>query len=95
VGLCVNCTYTPQSFWTDVIGLVRQDQLTIDCNVLVNWARMVSTYGPPDATGQPTVPLAVVGELRVPLADEQLAACRWNWVVEDLPALGHTGTTLE
>jgi hypothetical protein len=39
--------------------------------------------------------LAVVGGLRVPLADEQLAARRWNWVLEDLPALGHTGTTLE
>jgi hypothetical protein len=95
VGLCVNRTYTPQSFWTDVIGQVRQDQLTVDCNVLVNWACVASTYGPPDAAGQPTVPLAVVDGLRVPLADEQLAARRWNWVVEDLPALGHTGTTLE
>jgi hypothetical protein len=67
----------------------------VDCNDLENWARVPSTYGPPDATGQPTFPLAVDGGLRVPLADEQLAARRWNWVVEDLPALGHTGTTLE
>jgi hypothetical protein len=95
VGLCVNRTYTPQTFWTDVIGQIRQDQLTVDCNVLVNWARVASTYGPPDATGQPTFPLAVDGRLRIPLADKQLAARRWNWVVEDLPALGHTGTTLE
>jgi hypothetical protein len=95
VGLCVNRTYTPQAFWTDVIGQVRQDQLTVDCNVLVNWARVASTYGPPDAAGQSTFPLAIDGGLRVPLADEQLAARRWNWVVEDLPALGHTGTTLE
>jgi hypothetical protein len=92
VGLCVNCTHTPQLFWTDVIGQVWQDQLTIDCNVLVNWALVVSTYGPPNATGQPSVPLAVVGGLRIPLANEQLVARRWNWVVEDL---GHTGTTLE
>jgi hypothetical protein len=95
VGLCVNRTYTPQTFWTDVIGQIRQDQLTVDCNVLVNWACVASTYGPPDATGQPTFPLVVDGGLRVPLANEQLAARRWNWVVEDLPALGHTGTTLE
>jgi hypothetical protein len=45
VGLCVNRTYTPQLFWTNVISQVRQDQLTIECNVLVNWARMASTYG--------------------------------------------------
>ena len=45
--------------------------------------------------GQPTSPLAVVGGLRVPLADDQLVARHWNWVLEDLPALGHTGTTLE
>jgi hypothetical protein len=79
----------------DVIWQIRQDQLMVNCNVLVKWARVASTYGPPDATGQPTFPLAVNGGLRVPLADEQLAARRWNWVVEDLPALGHTGTTLE
>jgi hypothetical protein len=91
----VNSAYTPQSFWTDVIGQVRQDQLTQDCIVFVHWAWVASTYGAPDATGQPTVPLAVVGGLRVPLADEQLAARRWNWVLEDLPALGHTGTMLE
>jgi hypothetical protein len=95
VGLCVNRSYTPQTFWTDVIRQIRQDQLTVDCNVLVNWARVASTYGPPDATGQPTFPLAVNGGLRVPLSDEQLAAHCWNWVVEDLPALGHTGTTSE
>jgi hypothetical protein len=95
VGLCKNGTYTPQTFWTDVIGQIRQDQLTVNCNVLVNWACVASTYGPPDATRQPTFPLAVDGGLCVPLADEQLAAHHWNWVVEDLPALGHTGTTLE
>jgi hypothetical protein len=95
VGLCVNCTYKPQTFWTDAIGQIRQDQLMVNCNALVNWACVASTYGPPDATGQPTFPLAVNDGLRIPLADEQLAAHRWNWVVEDPPALGHTGTMLE
>ena len=46
VGLCLNRSYTPQAFWTDVIGQVRQDQATQDCSVLVNWARVASTYGP-------------------------------------------------
>jgi hypothetical protein len=95
VGLCMKCTYMPQFFWMDVIGQIRQDQLTVDCNVLVNWARVASTYGPPDATGHPTFPLAVDCGLRVPLADKQLTACHWNWVAEVLPALGHTGTMLE
>jgi hypothetical protein len=36
-----------------------------------------------------------VGALRVPLADGPLSARRWSWILEDLPALGHTGTTLE
>jgi hypothetical protein len=58
VGLCVNRTYTPQTFWTDVIGQIRQDQLTVDCNTLVNWARVASTYGPPDATGQTHLPIS-------------------------------------
>jgi hypothetical protein len=31
----------------------------------------------------------------MPLADDQLAARRWAWVLEDLPALGRTSTTLE
>jgi hypothetical protein len=68
VGLCVNCSYMPQSFWTNVVGQVWQDQLTINCNVLINWARVASTYGPPNAT-------VVVG-LRVPLANKQLVARR-------------------
>jgi hypothetical protein len=65
---------------------LRQDQVTQDCNILVNWARVASTYGPPGANGRPTVPLTMVGGLRVPLADDQLAARRWTWVVEDLLA---------
>jgi hypothetical protein len=40
------------------------------------------------------VPLAIE-ELRVPLADDRLAARSWTWVLEDLPALGRMGTTLE
>jgi hypothetical protein len=40
------------------------------------------------------VPLAIK-ELRVPLTDDQLAARSWTWVLEDLPALGQMGTTLE
>jgi hypothetical protein len=40
------------------------------------------------------VPLAIK-ELRVPLADDRLAARSWTWVLEDLPALGRMGTTLE
>jgi hypothetical protein len=95
VGLCLNRRYTPHSFWTDVIGQVRQDQATQDCQVLVNWARVASLYGPPGGNGQPTVPLVTAGGLRIPLADDQLAARSWSWVLEDLPALGRTGTTLE
>jgi hypothetical protein len=60
----------------------------------VDWARVASTLGPFDANGEPTVPLAIE-ELRVPLADDRLAARSWSWVLEDLPALGRTGTTLE
>jgi hypothetical protein len=95
VGLCLNRQYTPQSFWTDVIGQVRQDQATQDCMVLVNWARVASTYGTPGGNGQPVIPLVTVGGLRIPLADDQLAARSWSWVLEDLPALGQTSTTLE
>jgi hypothetical protein len=95
MGLCLNRSYTPQAFWTDVVGQIRQDQLTQDCNVLVNWARVASTYAPPGANGQPTVPLATTGGLRVPLVDDFLAARRWSWVLEDLPALRRNGTTLE
>jgi hypothetical protein len=40
------------------------------------------------------VPLAIE-ELRVPLTDDQLAVRSWTWVLEDLPALGQMGTTLE
>jgi hypothetical protein len=95
VSLCVNRSYTPGSFWTDVIGQIRQDQATQDCHVLVNWARVASTYGLVNAADDPTVPLATAGGLRVPLADDQLAARRWSWVLADLPALGRTGSTLE
>jgi hypothetical protein len=38
---------------------------------------------------------SIVGGLRVPLLDDALSARRWLWVLEDLPALGRTGTTLE
>jgi hypothetical protein len=38
VALCINRMYTPHGFWTNVIGQIRQDQLTQDCNILVNWA---------------------------------------------------------
>lgn len=93
VSLCLSRSYTPYSFWTDIIGQIRQDHAEQDCSVLVNWARVACTYGPNDANGSPTVPLATVGGLRVPLADDALAARSWRWVLEDLPALGHTGTT--
>jgi hypothetical protein len=49
-------------------------------------------------TGQcadPTVPLATAGGLRVPLADDSLAAQRWSWVLAHLPTLGRMGSTLE
>lgn len=95
VPLCVSRCYTPRTFWTDVIGQIRQDQAVQDCIVLVNWARVASTFGPDNATGDPTVPLATAGGLRVPLADDSLAARRWSWVLADLPALGRTGSTLE
>jgi hypothetical protein len=96
VALCiVNRNYTPRTFWTDVIGQIRQDASTQDCMVLVNWARVASTYGPVNAANDPTVPLATTGGLRVPLADTHLAARRWSWVLADLPALGRTGSTLE
>jgi hypothetical protein len=72
----------------DVVGQIQQDQLTQDCNLLVNWARVASTYAPPGANGQPTVPLATKGGLQVSLADNLLAARCWLWVLEDLPALG-------
>jgi hypothetical protein len=63
--------------------------------VLVNWPRVANTFGPAGPAGQNTLPLGVVGSLRVPLADGLLSARRWAWILEDLPALGHTGTTLE
>jgi hypothetical protein len=94
VPLCLTRTYTPRAFWTDVIGQIFQDQAALDCAVLVNWARVARTYGAAGANGQPTTPLAVTG-LRVPLVDEALSARHWAWVLEDLPALGRTGTTLE
>jgi hypothetical protein len=77
-----------------MIGQVRQDGLVVDCATLVDWARVASTLGPVDANRDLTVPLAIK-ELRVPLADERLAAWSWTWVLEDLPVLGRTGTTLE
>jgi hypothetical protein len=96
VSLCVSRCYTPRSFWTDVIGQIRQDQeATQDCAVLVNWARVASTFGLDNAAGDSTVPLATAGGLPVPLADDSLAARRWSWVLADLPALGRTGSTLE
>jgi hypothetical protein len=95
VPLCLSRSYTPQSFWTDIIGQITQNQQLQDCMVLVNWARVASTYGPAGANGQATLPLGAVGNLRVPLADGPLSARRWTWVLEDLPSLGRTGTTLE
>jgi hypothetical protein len=68
VALCINQTYTLQAFWTDVIGQIRQDQQVQDCMVLLNWARVASTYG------QPTIPLATMGRLGLPLAGDQLVA---------------------
>jgi hypothetical protein len=74
VSLCVNWCDTPLSFWTDVIGQIRQDQATQDCIVLVIWAQVASICGPDNAGGNPTVPLATAGGLRVPLANDSLAA---------------------
>jgi hypothetical protein len=81
--------------WTYVIGQFHQNQSTQDCIVLVNWARVASTYGPVDAANDPTVPLATAGGLRIPLADDHLAAQHLSWVLANLPALGRTGSTLE
>jgi hypothetical protein len=67
----------------DVIGQIRQDQATQDQIVLVNWACVASTYGPDNAAGDPTFPLATAGGLRVPLADDNLAAQRWSCVFAD------------
>jgi hypothetical protein len=81
----------------DVIGQVDQNHQIQDCMVLVNWAHVASTFGPAAGpAGQNTivvVPLGVVGNLRVPLADGPLSARCWAWILEDLPALGRTGTT--
>jgi hypothetical protein len=66
-----------------------------DCIVLVNWALVASTYGPVNAANDPTIPLATVRGLCVPLADDQLVARRWSWVLADLPTLGRTGLTLK
>jgi hypothetical protein len=75
VSLCINQSYTPCSFWTDVIRQIHQDhQATQDCIILVNWAQVASTYGPDNAAGDPTVPLATAGRLWVLLADDTLAA---------------------
>ena len=63
VGLCINRSYTPHTFWTNVIGQICQDQATLDCGVLVNWAWVACTYGPVDAYGNPTVPHAMAGGL--------------------------------
>ena len=96
VSLCIGRTYTPRAFWTDVIGQIAQNQQLPDCAVLVDWARVASTYGPPNPAGQNTTLLGGgVGALSVPLADESLSARRWMWLCEDLPALGRTGTPLE
>jgi hypothetical protein len=94
VALCINRSYTLQAFWTDVIGQIHQDQQAQDCIVLDNWARVASTYRPPGVNRQPTMPLLTAGGQRVPLADNQLSARQWTWVLEDLAALRRTGTTL-
>ena len=62
----VQGTFTPRTFWTDVIGQVLLDNCVADCAVLVNWAWVVSTYGPVDQAGNPRIPLAAVNHLRVP-----------------------------
>jgi hypothetical protein len=68
-----------------------------DCQVLVNCSRVASTLGPAGPAGQQNTTLlgGGVGALRIPLADGPLSARWWSWILEDLPALGHTGTTLE
>jgi hypothetical protein len=98
VPLCLGCTYTPRAFWTDVIGQVAgQNQQIQDCMVLGNWAGVASTFGPAGPAGQNTLPLGVVGSLRVPLADGPCPPpdVGHGCILEDLPALGRTGTTLE
>jgi hypothetical protein len=96
VSLCIGHTYTPRAFWTDVIGQVAQNQQLQDCAVLVDWARVASTFGLPNPAGQNMTLLGGgVGAIRVPLADETLSARRWLWLCADLPALSQTGTPLE
>jgi hypothetical protein len=78
VSLCIGRTYTPRAFWTDVIGQIAQNQQLQDCAVLVDWARVASTYGPPNPAGQNTTLLGGgVGALSIPLADESLSARQW------------------
>ena len=63
--------------------------------MLVDWARVVSTYGPADQAGNPTIPLAAVNRLRVPLADDALKQAVWKWTISDIPKLAQQATMLE
>ena len=73
VELCLmRGTFTPRTFWTDVISQVVLNNRVPDCAVLVDWARVASTYGPADQAGNPTIPLGSGNCLRVPLADKAL-----------------------
>jgi hypothetical protein len=93
VRLCLTRTLSPRAFWTDVVGQIVADQAVVDCRVVVDFGRFVSTYGPQDAANRPTMPLAGVGVLVAPLADPSLSERRWSWVTEDLPALHAAGAT--
>ena len=91
----VRGTFTPRTFWTDVIGQVLLNNRVADCAVLVDWARVVSTYGPADQAGNPMIPLAAVNHLRVPLANDALKQAVWKWTISDIPKLAQQATPLE
>ena len=88
----VRGTFTPRTFWTDVIGQVLLHNHNADCVVLVDWAWVVSTYGPADQAGNPTISLAAINCLQVPLADDALKQAVWKWTISDIPKLAEQAT---
>ena len=91
----VRGTFTPRTFWTDVISQVLLDNRAADCAVLVDWARVVSTYGAADQAGNPTIPLGAGNRLRVPLADDALKQAVWQWTIADIPKLAQQVSPIE
>ncbi len=85
---------TPRIFWTDIVGQVIADGAQNDCSVLVNFGRMICTYGPTAANGGRTYPMNK--PLVSPVPDQVLGDRKWQWVTLDLPALlGRDHTSFE